>query len=64
MKKELLLIAFLMNSLFAAQVGINTNMPKATLEVTGKPNVITEPDGIIPPSITRQELINKTSYNN
>jgi hypothetical protein len=45
-----------------AQIGINTNDPKATLEVKGEAGVITKPDGIIAPNITRAELIAKTAY--
>jgi len=58
MKKELLLIALLINSLFAAQIGINTNVPKATLDVVGKKGS-TDIDGLISPRLTRAELTAK-----
>jgi len=43
-----------------SQVGINTQTPKATLEVVGKPNDANHFDGIIPPRITGNELAAKT----
>jgi hypothetical protein len=43
------------------QVGININTPKATLDVV-KSNQITFPDGIIPPVLTRAEVISKNDY--
>ncbi|MEC3876699.1 hypothetical protein [Chryseobacterium salviniae] len=52
---------FILFSFFTyAQVGINTNMPNATLEVVGKPAVSTSMDGIIPPNITGDQLRLKT----
>lgn len=42
------------------QVGINTQTPKATLDVVGKPNEATHFDGIIPPRITGNQLATKT----
>jgi hypothetical protein len=63
MKKSiLLLICLLLSFLSFSQIGINNVDPKATLDVTGTPSVITVPDGVIPPRITRTELINKTAY--
>ena len=44
----------------SSQVGINTQSPKATLEVVGKPGDINHFDGIIPPRITGDELAAKT----
>ncbi|WP_406844012.1 hypothetical protein [Flavobacterium soyae] len=58
----LLLICLLFSFLSFSQIGINNIDPKATLDVTGTPSVITVPDGVIPPRITRAELINKTAY--
>ncbi len=47
--------------LFAfAQVGIGTNDPKATLQITGKPAQTDVIDGMIPPKITREQLIAKS----
>lgn len=48
-------LLFLANA-SSAQVGINTTDPKATLDVIGKPTVITEVDGIMAPRITGDEL--------
>nr|WP_315247427.1 hypothetical protein [uncultured Flavobacterium sp.] len=58
----LLLICLLLSFLSFSQIGVNNVDPKATLDVTGTPSVITIPDGVIPPRITRTELINKTAY--
>ncbi|UWX62581.1 hypothetical protein N0B40_09865 [Chryseobacterium oranimense] len=46
------------SSLCFAQVGINTDMPKATFEIKGK-STITDVDGIIVPRLTRQQLTSK-----
>lgn len=63
MKNLLLPLAlFTLSAMTYAQVGINTTDPKSTLEIKGKPDVITSPDGVIAPNITRAELIAKTSY--
>lgn len=62
MKNSILLICLLLSILSFSQVGIDNVTPKATLDVTGKPAVTTVPDGVIPPRITRAELINKTAY--
>nr|WP_315248660.1 hypothetical protein [uncultured Flavobacterium sp.] len=58
----LLLICFFLPFLSFSQIGINNVDPKATLDVTGTPTLITVPDGVIPPRITRVDLINKTAY--
>jgi len=42
------------------QVGINTQIPQATLDVVGKPNDTSHYDGIIPPRITGNQLAAKT----
>lgn len=39
-----------------AQVGIDTELPKATLDVTGKPSDLTKTDGIIAPRLKGSEL--------
>ncbi|WP_445457582.1 hypothetical protein [Flavobacterium sp. HNIBRBA15423] len=62
MKNSILLICLLLSILSFSQVGIDNITPKATLDVTGKPAVTTVPDGVIPPRITRAELIDKTAY--
>ncbi|SOD20216.1 hypothetical protein [Pedobacter xixiisoli] len=46
----------------AQNVGINTADPKATLEVVGTPGTSSVLDGIIPPKLTRAQLIAKTGY--
>lgn len=43
-----------------AQIGINTLTPQATLDITGKPAVTTELDGVIPPRLTGAQLRAKT----
>ncbi len=48
--------------LHAQQVGINTTQPQSTLDITGQPTVTNTPDGIIPPRLTRAQLIAKTAY--
>lgn len=45
-----------------AQVGINHEDPKASLDVVGNPTEIAIPDGLIAPRISRQQLIAKTGY--
>jgi hypothetical protein len=44
-----------------AQVGINTVSPMVTLHIQGQPTNITLADGVIPPNLTRGELISKNS---
>lgn len=39
-----------------AQVGINTDAPKATLHVVGTPSIATSPDGVIAPRLTGDQL--------
>ena len=60
MKKSSYLLFVLSTTLIYGQVGINTQTPKTTLEVVGKPNDIGHYDGIIPPRITGNQLAAKT----
>lgn len=60
--KKLLFLFILLAGQVCAQVGIGTNTPNATLEVTGKPAVTDEVDGFIPPKITLEQLTAKTGY--
>lgn len=46
------------SSVVLAQNGINTDTPKATLDVTAKKNILTI-DGLLPPRLTRAELTEK-----
>lgn len=46
----------------AQYVGINTNVPKATLDILGKPSDVSISDGIIAPRITLAQLNAKTNY--
>lgn len=39
-----------------SQVGINTDSPKVTLHVEGKPDVATVPDGVMAPRVTGDQL--------
>lgn len=68
MRSRIILLAFFgYSTLFIAQsekdyngsVGINTETPKATLEVKGSPHHLNRADGIIAPRLTRAELIAK-----
>lgn len=60
MKKTFLLVSALASFTAFAQVGINTETPKATLDVVGKANDATKLDGIIAPRLTGDELKVKT----
>ncbi len=46
----------------AGQIGIGNNNPKATLDISGNPNSVSIPDGIIAPRINRADLIAKAAY--
>lgn len=56
----IVLIAFSHQEMANAQTGINTSTPKATLDVKGKGSIITVADGIIAPTLTKQQLASKT----
>lgn len=58
MKKLISLILIGMASIAFAQVGINTENPKATLDITSKKNPSTI-EGLLPPRLTRAELTEK-----
>ena len=62
--KKLILSASLAISAFAfsqtGNVGINTTNPKATLDITGKPDDASHFDGVIAPRITGEQLRLKT----
>lgn len=62
--KSILLTLLITASITASaqNVGINTNTPKATLDVVGSAATANIPDGIIPPRLTRAQLIAKTNY--
>lgn len=62
MKKILFSAAAVLGTAVYGQVGINTTSPKATFEVNGQPAVPGVPDGVIPPQLTREQLIAKTAY--
>ncbi len=62
MKNLVFLLFFYTFSQLHSQVGIGTNTPKATIEITGQPNVSSTADGVIAPRITRSQLIAKTAY--
>ena len=62
MKKSLFMVVlFTTSSIFYAQVGIDTDAPKATLDVRSKPTDLTKTDGFIAPRIKGSELKNKDS---
>ena len=57
MKKNLLLLSILCSAAtLQAQVGINTQEPKATLDVIGNPQDTSKFDGVIAPRITGDQL--------
>ncbi|MET3535040.1 hypothetical protein [Chryseobacterium limigenitum] len=57
LKLSLLSLALSFFSIGAyAQIGINTESPKATLDVVGKPDVATSADGVIAPRMTGDQL--------
>lgn len=63
MKKNLFFFALLLIVFTNAQnVGVNTNDPKATLDVVGNPSDATKADGIILPRLTLAQLNAKTTY--
>jgi len=62
MKNKLLTLAVLSFTgyLTNAQVGINTGLPQATLDVVGFPTNASKPDGIIAPRLSLSQLAAKT----
>ncbi|WP_347219101.1 hypothetical protein [Chryseobacterium sp.] len=58
MKKIISIISVCATSIVFAQTGINTEAPKATLDITAKKEVLTI-DGLLPPRLTRAELTEK-----
>ena len=57
MKKRIILLgALTLSSLIYSQVGIDTETPKATLDVAAKPSDLTKPDGFIAPRLTGMQL--------
>ncbi|SIR55988.1 MULTISPECIES: hypothetical protein [unclassified Chryseobacterium] len=62
MRKKITLTSGLLFFSFCvySQVGVNTQSPKATLDVVGDPTNASKLDGIIPPRITGEQLRAKT----
>ncbi len=57
MKKQAsIAAALLLSTLIYSQVGINTQTPKATLDVTARNNNGTTPEGMIPPRLTGDQI--------
>ncbi|WP_315053144.1 hypothetical protein [Chryseobacterium indoltheticum] len=56
MKKQIFTIALFCSSLAYSQVGIDTETPKATLDVTGKPTDMSKIDGFLVPRLSGTEL--------
>ncbi|WP_312766384.1 hypothetical protein [Epilithonimonas sp.] len=56
MKKIIMTLCVLVSTLSFSQVGINTNQPKATLDVLSSPSDLTKTDGFIAPKLTGNEL--------
>lgn len=62
MKKHIILLgALALSSLAYDQVRINTEIPKATLDIAARPNDNTKTDRIIVPRLTREQLRAKDS---
>ncbi|MEY8758966.1 hypothetical protein [Chryseobacterium tongliaoense] len=60
MKIKILLIGSLFyTTIISAQIGVNTSLPSATLDVVGKPTIVTAVDGIIPPRLSGDQLQSK-----
>lgn len=60
MKKHIIvLLTPLISGIAFSQVGINTEEPKATLDIVGSPNDVTKIDGLIAPRLTGDELKSK-----
>ena len=59
MKKTVFLISLSFFNLSYSQTGINTKSPKVTLEIKANSADISAADGIIPPSLTRAQIILK-----
>lgn len=61
--KRFYVLGFLLfTTVMFSQVGINTASPQATLDVVGDATDTTKPDGIIPPRLTRAQLVAKSAY--
>lgn len=57
--KNIIICCFMAaSSAVFAQTGINTQTPKATLDITAKKEILTL-DGLLPPRLTRAELTAK-----
>lgn len=62
MKKNIILLgAFTLSSLAYSQVGVNTETPKATLDVVASPADATKTDGLIAPRLTGNQLRGKNA---
>lgn len=59
MKNLILISSFLISSIVFSQVGINTENPFATLDVTSSPDDLTTVDGVLIPKLTGDELKSK-----
>lgn len=56
MKKVFYSITFVLCTMAFGQVGINSNNPKATLDIVRHPNGVNLPDGVIAPRLTGDQL--------
>lgn len=56
MKNQFILLIVLMSGSLYSQVGINTETPKATLDVVASPEISTRVDGLIAPRLEGNEL--------
>ena len=63
MRKTLLMLGMFYSVTFIGQVGINTTDPKVTLDVVGKVNDGTRPEGFIAPRLTGDALFTASGTN-
>jgi hypothetical protein len=62
--KILIPFFFILSISLYAQVGINTDNPKSTLDINGVPEDPTKPDAILAPKLTFRQLHTKSRANN
>lgn len=56
MKKQIIFLGLLCSGLASSQVGINTLSPKATLDIAAKTTNGTQPEGVIAPRLTGDQI--------
>lgn len=56
MKIKILLLIVFLPHIFLPQIGINNNVPKATLDIMAKTNDASRPEGVIAPRLTGDQI--------